>query len=59
MTKPNDPASALALPEDTILVPTEGMTPEELGALAAEMAAALLGPLNEWREANGLPPLCP
>ncbi len=45
-----------ALPEDAILVPTEGMTPEQLDGAADQMAAALLPKVNEWRLKNGFAP---
>lgn len=57
MTTANERTPASALPEDAILVPTEGMTTEQLDAVAEQMAAALLGPINQWRKKNGLPPL--
>jgi hypothetical protein len=57
MTKAHEPIPASALPEDAILIPTEGMTPEQLDAVADGMVAALLPGINKWRAANGLPPL--
>ncbi len=58
MTNPREPARPpSALPEDAILVPTEGMTLEQLDEVAVQMAAAFLPKINEWRVKNGLPPL--
>ncbi len=57
MTKANEPTPAAALPEDAILVPTEGMSLEELDEVAVQMAAAFLPKINEWRVKNGYPPL--
>ena len=58
MTNPNGPAwTSSALPEEAILVPTEGMTLEELDEVAVQMAAALLPKVNAWRVENGYPPL--
>ena len=42
---------------DIVLIPTEGMTPDDIDAVADEMVAALLPAINAWREKNGLPPL--
>lgn len=43
------------LPEDAILVPTEGMSLEQLYAVGDSLTAALIPLVNEWRVANGLP----
>ena len=53
--RPQGPTSSL--PEDAIIVPTEGATPEQLDKIAAEMSAALLPKINAWRVKNGYPPL--
>lgn len=53
--EPTQPASAV--PEDAILIPTEGMTLEQLDEVAVQMAAAFLPKINEWRVRNGFPPL--
>ena len=58
MANPTEPARpSSALPEDAILVPTEGMTLEELDEVAVQTTAAFLPKINEWRVKNGLPPL--